>query len=256
MNSTNPQILVVGDQMVDRYVLGQATRLSPEAPIPIVAVNQVLEFSGGAANVLMNLQSLGLRPYAIFGFGCPIKTRVLAGNQQLVRYDQDDQCRPCKMDWRKWERPIQGVIISDYGKGSVTQEIIDDLPVGVPYFVDTKRSPDYYDIPSTEVFYFPNERESKQFPLYSEYEHVVYKRGPLGMQYHDLSLAALCKLPVCTTGAGDTTIAAFAKRYLEVSNPYQALAYANVAAGVVCGKAFTATATEEEIQRYLRIYEY
>lgn len=116
-------VIVVGDAMIDRYYEGSVTRLSPEAPCPIVDVNGFMEVPGGAANVALNVASLGvpcdfvtvlggaeddegaeglrtwmnqernvrLHSYHFKGFRTPIKSRVCsAGGQQLVRFDQQD----------------------------------------------------------------------------------------------------------------------------------------------------------------------
>ncbi|WP_442588302.1 D-glycero-beta-D-manno-heptose-7-phosphate kinase [Pedobacter sp. AW31-3R] len=114
-----PNILVIGDLMLDHYIFGTATRLSPEAPVPIVNVKKENKIVGGAANVASNLIDLGAKVYlaGITGndaFGeeiksilqtknidthlilkddsrtTTVKTRVIAANHQIVRIDQED----------------------------------------------------------------------------------------------------------------------------------------------------------------------
>ncbi len=114
-----PQILVIGDLMLDHYIFGSATRLSPEAPVPIVNVKKETKIVGGAANVACNLTSLNANVFlaGIVGndnYGdevidiiknhnidislitkdntrqTTIKTRVVAGNHQIVRIDNED----------------------------------------------------------------------------------------------------------------------------------------------------------------------
>ncbi len=113
----HPQVLVVGDLMLDKYVWGEAERISPEAPVPVLRTGRHSEQPGGAANVAMNLAGLGAR-VTVMGFGggdddqytleallrdaavkfsivaCPdspttSKLRVLAGHQQLLRMDRE-----------------------------------------------------------------------------------------------------------------------------------------------------------------------
>src|SRR5260370_22666906 len=113
-----PAILVIGDLMIDHYIWGSATRLSPEAPVPIVNVKNESTTLGGAANVAQNLVALGARVTlgGIIGddaFGArlveilasegiatdailkdserptTVKTRVVAGSHQLVRVDRE-----------------------------------------------------------------------------------------------------------------------------------------------------------------------
>src|ERR1700744_4085054 len=114
----NPSILVVGDLMIDHYIWGSATRLSPEAPVPIVNVGSESTTLGGAGNVVQNLNALGANVIVSGGIGddttgdqlikilqsegvkaygiikdkarpTTVKTRVLAGRHQLVRIDRE-----------------------------------------------------------------------------------------------------------------------------------------------------------------------
>ncbi len=154
-----PNILVIGDLMLDHYIFGSATRLSPEAPVPIVNVKKENKIVGGAANVASNLIDLGAIVYlaGITGndsFGeeiksilqtknidthlilkdesrtTTVKTRVIAGNHQIVRIDQEDThdisstledlffeaLFPCIAS-------SDIVILSDYNKGLLTKNL-------------------------------------------------------------------------------------------------------------------------------------
>lgn len=156
------KILVVGDLMLDRYIFGDASRISPEAPVPVVDVDRQEHVAGGAANVAFNLQSLGARVEVCGWVGqdpegdqlhglldsagilfnhrfhspdCPtiVKTRVMVRNQQLCRLDQE--APPKQYDPRaediQWilERADQAdaVILSDYGKGFLGDPLIHAL---------------------------------------------------------------------------------------------------------------------------------
>ncbi len=116
-NFGRPQVLVVGDVMLDKYIWGEVERISPEAPVPVLRAARQSQQPGGAANVAMNLAGLGAR-VTLLGFGgddddqraletrltaagvnvsivaCPgvpttTKMRVLAGHQQLLRLDNE-----------------------------------------------------------------------------------------------------------------------------------------------------------------------
>ncbi|MDR2946776.1 MAG: PfkB family carbohydrate kinase, partial [Candidatus Adiutrix sp.] len=118
-------VLCVGDIMLDRYIYGQATRISPEAPVPVVRVKKRLIMPGGVGNVVKNIGALGALPRTVSLTGndlrreqlrqllteaglpepdfiidearpTSIKTRIIAGIQQVVRYDEED------------ERPVSG----------------------------------------------------------------------------------------------------------------------------------------------------
>lgn len=171
-------VLVVGDVMIDRYIVGDVERISPEAPVPVL--RQVREYSrpGGAANVAMNLAGLGLKA-TLTGFvgddsagrelralladsgvdasglvdcGLPTiaKTRVVSRTQQLMRIDvesrdnhDDTDCRALCDFATKAVASVQAVILSDYAKGALTDAlchaVIDAArSKGVPVLVDPK----------------------------------------------------------------------------------------------------------------------
>lgn len=154
----NTKILVFGDFMVDEYLTGDVSRISPEAPVPIVHVQSRTQRLGGAGNVVRNLCALGGQVKALTMIGndvaglwlmnslknygvstsdifqtdtavTNIKTRVSARSQQLLRYDnENEQNIPREyVEYLKEKIPeimedIQAVIISDYGKGVVTAQ--------------------------------------------------------------------------------------------------------------------------------------
>ena len=155
------RILVIGDVMLDEFIWGKVSRISPEAPVPVVAVTKETRLLGGAANVVHNLSSLGAK-VALCGIigrdrageevkrmldalgvetdsllvdgsrPTTVKTRVIAHHQQVVRFDKED-VRPLRGPLlRELLRFIEGywggadgVIISDYGKGVIGRELMD-----------------------------------------------------------------------------------------------------------------------------------
>jgi len=147
------RILVVGDTMLDRYWIGDVTRVSPEAPVPVVNVVDVKECPGGAGNVAANVASLGPRCELLSFIGdddagrrlnqllesagvdrhlhidangrTTEKLRIVSRNQQLVRADFES--RPTAellaqsvADYRDISRGVDSIVISDYGKGGLT----------------------------------------------------------------------------------------------------------------------------------------
>jgi D-beta-D-heptose 7-phosphate kinase/D-beta-D-heptose 1-phosphate adenosyltransferase len=170
----NSRVLVAGDVMLDRYWFGPTDRISPEAPVPIVNVRDIEERPGGAANVAVNLASLGVATRLVGVTGDddagrqlqamlsdrridarltvvgPISTvtklRVLSRNQQLIRLDMESDAAavPSAVMHQRFGQALDGVgcvILSDYGKGALR-------PVGdlirmcrereVPVLVDPK----------------------------------------------------------------------------------------------------------------------
>jgi len=157
------RIAVVGDWMLDRYIWGTATRLSPEAAVPIVDFTKQTECLGGAGNVAANLAALGAR-VASFGIigddeagrallslmrnlklstsgivsdrarPTTLKTRIIARQQQIVRVDRESRMPAAAIVEKKILRGISGVlpatdavIISDYDKGTVTEGLIEPV---------------------------------------------------------------------------------------------------------------------------------
>ncbi len=157
-------ILVIGDIIVDEFVWGDVTRISPEAPVPVVHVERVDRRLGGSANVVRNLHAIG-EASAMIGMvgddepgrwamrrlaeldsdasgvlvkknGRPtaIKTRIIARHQQLVRYDRE-WLQPAGEDSRqamRWHLRALGdranaVILSDYGKGVLDEAMLADV---------------------------------------------------------------------------------------------------------------------------------
>ncbi len=145
-------VLVVGDLMLDRYWQGSATRISPEAPVPVVHIQGSEDRVGGAGNVAFNLSSLGARADVIgycgndeagdsliglltrAGIGCSVlrldhfptvtKLRVLSRHQQLIRLDFEDSLFDVDSTalLESFNRQIEYagiVVLSDYGKGTL-----------------------------------------------------------------------------------------------------------------------------------------
>lgn len=159
------RVAVVGDLMLDTYIWGRATRLCPEAPVPVVRAESDTTAPGGAANVVRNLVSLGAHAHAFGLVGddsaghellaalgesgadasgvlvsasrpTTVKTRVLAGNQQVVRIDREETS-PVPAALRaqiaeRLQRAVRGgqldaVILEDYAKGVLDRELVADV---------------------------------------------------------------------------------------------------------------------------------
>lgn len=154
------KILVIGDLMLDHFIWGKVTRISPEAPVPIVQVTEESEMPGGAANVAHNLNALGVFTSVLGFLGKDVsgkilqallkkekintdgiiystnvkttqKTRIIAHQQQVVRFDRETPKELSRKEETQLLQTIQrlipkhqGVILEDYGKGVVTQKIV------------------------------------------------------------------------------------------------------------------------------------
>jgi len=307
------RIAVVGDVMVDRFVRGTVERISPEAPVPVVRVQREQNLPGGAANVARNLAAMGARPEIVAVVGddddgdrlltlladlecstdclvrdperqTTVKTRVVAHHQQVVRFDRETLAPPgAATVARLWHHlqqllpAVDGVIVSDYGKGVVGEALFRPLvdlcrQLGVFIAVDPKVK--NFNLYQRINLMTPNTMEATQacgFPLDSPAavrragtfiqrrfacDNVIITRGEQGMAVFPaagelLELPTMAKEVFDVTGAGDTVIALASLASLVAGvSLEEAAAVANLAAGVVVGKVGTARVSAAEIISY------
>lgn len=170
-------IIVIGDIMLDHYIYGEASRISPEAPVPIVKKNRESFQLGGAANVSVNLSKLGVDCLLIGGIGqdrsgkairdilqnesidhsliqlstaTTQKTRIIANRFQVVRIDEEEQSVLSKEDIESIVDQIKEhkpklVLLSDYDKGICSAELCQNVikasrKVGSKVLVDPKKA--------------------------------------------------------------------------------------------------------------------
>ncbi len=305
------RLIVVGDLMVDKFIWGAVERISPEAPVPVVEVNKESMVLGGAANVLHNVIDLGGKGLIagvagddpagrslcemLEGLDCPadgvflepgrvttVKTRIIAHSQQVVRLDreQKDGISPKTvqkaLDYVEGALgSIDGVVVADYGKGFVTEELMEELRglvglAGVFLGVDPKV--DNFQLYSNVTFLTPNHHEAGK--MYGSritdedslievgegllrhlgLEFMVITRGDKGMsifirETEPVHIPTVAKEVFDVSGAGDTVIAALSLALAAGLGPVRAAALANVAAGVVVGMVGTATVTPKRLKR-------
>ena len=161
----NSNILVIGDVMIDCYITGSVSRISPEAPVPIVNASERSYRLGGAANVALNLKSLGATPILcsvigsdnnakvfydlmedaeldsvgivpMFGRKTTIKYRIIGNNAHIVRVDDERDEQLNERQKRQFittveqvieHQPIDAIIFEDYDKGLFSQEMIAEI---------------------------------------------------------------------------------------------------------------------------------
>lgn len=297
-------VLVVGDVMLDRYWHGGTSRISPEAPVPVVRVDQIEDRPGGAANVALNIAALGA-PAALVGvtgedeaaasllasLGAAgvdarfqriatqptiVKLRVMSRHQQLLRMDFEE---PFETDAEalaaEVERLLSGVkvlVLSDYGKGALKnhQALIQAARrKGIPVLADPKGKD--FGIYRGASLITPNLNEfetivgrctdeadlvAKGAQLMRELDlgALLVTRGEHGMtllrpDQPALHLPARAREVFDVTGAGDTVISTLAASLAAGEDLPQAVALANLAAGIVVGKLGTATISAPELRR-------
>ncbi len=303
----NRNILVIGDIILDHYIWGRVSRISPEAPVPVVEVTRESFLLGGAANVAHNIVSLGGRASVIGingqdiagealmniliqrGVNCDgiftenrpttVKTRVIAHNQQVVRFDREDR----KYVDGKILKGILGyinsvlfhydaVIVSDYQKGMISQELIRDIvkkakPKEMFIAVDPKVG--HFDFYKGVSLITPNVMEAssgsnieirddetllragRSLMKKLSCKAVLITRGEQGMSLFEKNkvthIPTVARKVYDVTGAGDTVISAFTLACASGTNMEEAAVIANHAAGIVVGEVGTAVATPEQL---------
>lgn len=315
------RILVVGDLMLDRYVSGEANRISPEAPVPVVLVTNERVLPGGAANVALNIQSLGgqavvagvvgkdraaedllsvlsknqIRTDGVLSYDSmqtTVKTRVLADRQQIVRVDREDTLEPSSNVLKDLCKRIagligevDGVIIEDYGKGVISQGVVDTIMSAsqgskIPVGFDPKENETLKMTGITLAT--PNYKEAcaaaglKETVIRDEpaSDKILKMAGDILMRKwrpslliitlgaHGMYLVTADEKPQIiptkaqevfdVSGAGDTVIATAFLSLVGGASHQDAAAVANYAAGVVVGKLGTATCTPGELLEYIK----
>ena len=241
------KILLVGDNGIDQYQYGTVTRISPEAPVPVVNYTHTITKPGMAANVEDNLLKLGCEVDFVHGVKTCIKTRVIDSKtkQHLVRIDQDTPSKAVKIDYTDIDQ-YNAIVVSDYNKGSVDYDTIENLRKNYrgPIFVDTKKT----DLVRFEGCYVKiNQVEfevAKTFPT-----ELIVTLGRDGVKYkeHKFSTPQVEAFDVC--GAGDTFLSALAYNYVLSQDIVTAIKFATQAASVTVQHIGVYSPTLEEIKR-------
>jgi len=310
------QILVIGDIILDEYIWGKVSRISPEAPVPVVEIREETRMLGGAANVISNLASLGAKPFLCGVIGkdragdeilgmikekgletdsilvdkdrpTSIKTRVIAHDQQVVRFDKESR-KP--IDKEGLERildyvshsvhNIDVILISDYGKGVVSRELIQGLrsiaqEKNIPIAVDPKVG-NFHCYEGVDIL-TPNSDEASSYCRFLIEDNeslieagrmlmeelscasVLITRGKDGMTLfqknsHITHIPAVAKQVYDVTGAGDTVIATLAMGIASGMDLVSSAIVANFAGGIVVGKVGTSTVTPDELRSAIMNY--
>ena len=198
LKAKGKKIAVVGDVMLDRFFWGSVSRISPEAPVPVVDVYDESFHLGGAANVANNLKALGLNPilYGVIGNDfsgdkfvdiaisngiepkglfrdksrpTTVKTRVIGNNQHIVRLDREERSKisiegqESILKSLKNECELTGIIFGDYDKGTISEYLISGIisyanENKIPVYVDPKFD-NFYNYQKA-TFFKPNKKEA------------------------------------------------------------------------------------------------
>jgi D-beta-D-heptose 7-phosphate kinase/D-beta-D-heptose 1-phosphate adenosyltransferase len=304
-----PRVLIVGDLILDQYLSGDVTRISPEAPIPILSAKRSEDRLGGACNVAANLVAMQAEVDIVGvlgedGWGRALrqllseqgidttgivldhtrptiqKTRLMSGSQQMLRVDHEDP-RPVQGDalasllklLPERVRRAKAVVLSDYGKGVLTQEVIRCAidaarAAGIPVLVDPKGE-DYARYRGATLV-TPNRKEAEQalgrrlarmddvargaeeLIALSELNAAVITLGAEGIYYRTSAgssghVPAQARAVFDVTGAGDTVIAQLGFHLACGLELGLAVHLANQAAAIVVGRLGTHAVTRSEL---------
>jgi len=302
--------------MLDQFIRGRVSRISPEAPVPVVEFQQESFMPGGAANVARNLSALGARTemfsvvgrdaaadqlrelLAATGVGCrglvsdkwrmtTRKTRLIAHQQQIARLDRENRSELDPTRSRQLLTAIgrqlshvDAVIVGDYGKGVITQSLLDGLrrlchERGVWLSLDPK--PVHHLNLKNLSLITPNRTEAFELAgivdasrgvapladraLMEAADRILRELQPalllitLGDQgmlmcqsrKKPFHIPTVAQEVFDVSGAGDTVIASFTLAIAAGASPVEAAIVSNHAAGVVVGKVGTATVTPDEL---------
>jgi D-glycero-beta-D-manno-heptose-7-phosphate kinase len=305
------RVLVVGDVVLDHYIWGNVSRVSPEAPVPVVNVARESMLLGGATNVVQNIHALGgsadvcgvigrdeagrqllqlLREQGISTNGLhieqdrptTIKTRIIAHNQQVVRFDRetkaavDADTRRRLFDYvrRRADEGLDAIVLSDYCKGVVTKDLVREIvrlarKKRLLVAVDPKVS--HFDMYTGVSILTPNVNEASvgsRIAIEDERSllragalllkrlkcaAVLITRGEQGMSLFEhggrvTHIPTVAREVFDVTGAGDTVIGALTLAMSVGANMTNAAKLSNYAAGIVVGIVGTAVVSPSQLK--------
>lgn len=256
------KVAILGDSFIDEYVFGEVSRVSPEAPVPILDVKRREQRGGGAVNVANNLFALGVNPtlftiisqslklpYPVVSPTGPTvlrKIRFIGNNYQLLR--ADEPVKYLKKDLRRMIYPafdeFDLIAFVDYDKGIVQG--------GQATIVDSKKR-DLSIFKGSKILKI-NKAEYENAVGVENFEKAFITQREKGIKYYEFGElvtkeSAQVKEIVDVTGAGDTVLAAIIYCLVKgIKNPIEMMKIANKAAGIVIGKFGTAVVTEKELK--------
>ncbi len=241
------KILVIGDSCEDIFVYGSISRLSPEAPVPVIVPIYQKENPGMAANVAANLSALGADIDLITNEKQIKKIRFVDEryNHMVLRVDEGDTCKRIEnidIDYSQYS----SVIISDYCKGFLEIEDIISISKNstCPTFLDTKKllGPwcQYVDYIKINNFEYENNKQNIEDNA-SLLDKIIITQGKNGCVYRDQRFLTQ-EVPVKdVSGAGDTFISGLVVKYVETNDIKKSIEFAQECTTIVVQKAGVAT---------------
>jgi D-beta-D-heptose 7-phosphate kinase/D-beta-D-heptose 1-phosphate adenosyltransferase len=309
----NANVLVIGDIILDEYLWGDVSRISPEAPVPVVEISKETKMLGGAANVVNNINSLGgkVSLCGVIGddaTGCEIleimqnsglnidgiatesqrctsiKSRIIAHNQQVVRFDRETQKELDPATIKKLinfikakKDKLDAIVVEDYGKGVISgslmkklREVVSDSDIFLA--VDPKEN-NFEHYKGVDIL-TPNQSEAGAFCRFKIVDEktlidagnrmmdklnshsVLITQGKDGMTlferdkepYH---IPTIAKKVFDVSGAGDTVISTLCLGMATGLDLKTAALISNFAAGIVVGEVGTSVVRVDELKKVI-----
>lgn len=296
------KVLIIGDVMIDSYLWGKVRRISPEAPVPVVSDIFAEKRLGGAANVALNIKAMGAVPILCSVVGSDprgyefldllseqslsdvgiimdkervttLKTRVISGNQHLLRIDEEEEMYASMASEMKMlefiksfteDRNIHSIIFQDYDKGVITPSLITKITavakhLDIPLLVDPKKR-NFMEYEGVTLFK-PNFKElneglradlsktnldrvagvMEELRKKKNHKHIMVTLSEKGIMVNDGGeyhhILAESREIADVSGAGDTVISLAALCIGENLSALDTASLANIAGGQVCERA-------------------
>lgn len=241
------KVLIIGDDCTDIYQYGYVDRISPEAPVPILNVVEEVVKPGMAGNVRENLVALGIDVNYLHG-NTSKRTRVIdkRSKQHIVRIDEDLWSEPLEIVTKL--PPYDAIVISDYNKGTVDYDLIQDIisSSDVPVFIDTKK-PLLHKCEGAIVKINSIEWAN----IETSCSNTIVTYGAQGVFFEGNVYSAIPTDVVDVTGAGDTFLAALVYDYLHTKDLPSAIKFAIAASTATIQHVGVHAPTLEEINEII-----
>lgn len=279
------KIAVIGDLIIDQYVFGDVTRISPEAPVPVLVKNtESKTCMGGAGNVFMNLVNLGVDVDLFCNFNqlsfwpdeydnkifcnnypAAIKTRVMSGSHHMLRID--NEIMPDQIEWHTFKQlswwsyleehfgEYDCIVMSDYGKGVLSDSLINAVMelahhYGTLVVVDAKK--EFHRYNGAMVIKCNKSEWEASDRKFGRSLWTIVTCGEAGISLYDKegSGEGINGIPVPIVdvcGAGDTVTAVLAMAFTAHQSMWDACVLANIAASEVCTHSGVYPITKEDL---------
>tara|TARA_Y100001968_G_scaffold325849_1_gene367825 strand:- start:79 stop:813 length:735 start_codon:yes stop_codon:yes gene_type:complete len=241
------KVLLLGDSCEDEYIYGRCTRISPEAPVPVLDYAKIKTTSGMAGNVCLNLQAFGIDITFLTNNEQLVKTRFIdeKSNQQILRVDNEEKIRPLLIPVST--DGFDAVVISDYNKGYLTTEKIFEIVESAtcPVFIDSKKTI----LPNKpNCFIKINDVEYENLDNYN-IENLIVTKGSEGCIYNNILYPSEKVKVFDVVGAGDTFLSALVFGYITTNDIDYSLMLGNKAAAIAVQHSGTYILNGEDIER-------